>query len=167
MDRMLRLREKTCKQLDKCGYKWKMTEGELFVTKSDCHFRIRFHRTMDRFVTLVVVDYMFAADELEGANENVLNAILCKVNYDNAFVKFLQLEEAGFLCRFMYPMLMTSKFVNIFEFAFGEVMEAVKEFYNDIDALKQDLKPVTNSIGFIRPERDGETKVVAETKKNE
>lgn len=166
---MLRLRKKACRQLDKCGYKWKMDEGELLVSKRDCSFRIRFYDTLDRFVKNVCVDYFFSDSGLTGANTDVLNAIICKVNYDNVDIKFLQMEDGCFLCRFMYPMLMTSKFVNIFEFAFGEVMEAVKEFYNDIDAMKQDLKPVTNSIGFIRSEKEtgrngSETKVVAEQK---
>lgn len=164
---MLRLRKKACRQLDQYGYKWKMNEGELLVSKRDCSFRIRFYDTLDRFVKNVCVDYFFSDSGLTGANTDVLNAIICKVNYDNVDIKFLQMEDGCFLCRFEIPMLRMSRFVKIFEYGFEKISAAVGEFFDGVEAMKQDLKPATNSIGFIRPEREPETKVVAETKRNE
>ena len=163
MDRVMRMQKKICKQLDNYGYKWELYEGSLIVAKRELSFRVKIFKSFDWRTYVLLLDYCFDNEAVKDANPDVLNRIVCQVNYDNVDVKFVQFGECDFLCRFKSHIRRASDFVKVFEHGFANIIETVDEFYEGAEVLKQDLKPA-NSIGFVR--QNANTKTVAAEQKD-
>lgn len=149
------LEKDICKQLDKSGFRYEKNEGDLYVIKDNCHFRIQLADSFNRGIKHLYVLYKFRDDNSNKVTIDGWSRASNVINTRNTNTIFVTLED-HFCCCYQTAIGNSKDFMNEFGRAYDAIGEAMDDYHRLYPYLERDYPNSMGnqtSIGFRQNEQ--------------
>ena len=145
-----RIEHRIRKRLHRKGYQTEMTDGDLFVTKSENQYRVHLVESFNKRIKTLFIIYEFGDDRFNKISMDGWCRAANAINVHNTNTVFVVLDD-GFCCCYQAAIGNAGDFMEEFDQAYEAIGLAIGDYNRLVPYLERDYPYRTenkNIIGF-------------------